>query len=584
MIICKKCGYEGLYQSPICPECNERFTLDEDDIKNQLSILEDAIKNKQYEEVVESYHMLADANYTHAEKEYAKILEKGQLTPRNLDGAMKYYYKAAKKNDPYAAYKYSRLATRENDETGRFWLIYSAILGCSEAYPVVAEEFSDCGYEEDAHYFYWLAAACDDVESIVTMAKRYYEGVGTEQSEEYAKWYMDKLKIPPIYAIKLAYRLRHAEAEEPPAVVLKNYNALLNRLAVQASECGFDTAAFRLREILSERGDADSAAYIGDFLIEGKGCAQDIPRGLHFLEYAASLDNLRAYSILGNLYREGKRVPKNPSLAIKYYQQAGELGSSEAYVILGDILYTGEFGERDIAGAVELYDYAVSMGSADAQRKADIIKKEREMFFSRAKSEEASNPTEAFRLYSISCAMGHPEGTFKTAYCFEFGKGTKKNRHGAYSFYKKAVILEYTPAYYNLGMCYAKGYGTKLDFDKAKEWLLKAERYGDSRAQKAIVSLMERKMKKISKQLYSSAMRLIFQKKFKPAKAHLEIAADLMYPKAIYTLGCLYEFGIVVDCNKEKGYALYEQAYSLFFRDPRARYKLKVLKMLKSVK
>ena len=133
-------------------------------------------------------------------------------------------------------------------------------------------------------------------------------------------------------------------------------------------------------------------------------------------------------------------------------------------------------------------------------------------------------------------------------------------------------------------MCYAKGYGTKLDFDKAKEWLLKAERYGDSRAQKAIVSLMERKMKKISKQLYSSAMRLIFQKKFKPAKAHLEIAADLMYPKAIYTLGCLYEFGIVVDCNKEKGYALYEQAYSLFFRDPRARYKLKVLKMLKSVK
>lgn len=584
MIICKNCGYEGPYQTPVCPECNTRFTLDEDDIKDQLSILEDALKNKQYEEVVECYHMLADADYTPAEKEYAKILEKGQLTPRNLDGAMTYFYKAAKKNDPYSAYKYSRLATRGNDETGRFWLIYSAILGCPEAYPVVAEEFSELGYEEDAHYFFWLAAACDDVESIVTMAKRYYDGIGTEKSAEYAKWYMDKLKIPPIYAIKLAYKLRHAEAKEPPKVTPKNYNGLLKMLAVQADRCGFDTAALRLREILAECGDSESAAYVGEYLIEGRGCVQDIPRGTLFLEHAASLDNIHAYILLGNLYRDGKHIAKNPSTAIKYYQKAGELGSHGAYLILGDILYTGEFGERDIAGAVELYDYALSMGSAEAQQKSDTIKKEREMLYARAQKEEPSNPEEAFRLYSMSSAMGHPKAAFKTAYCFECGNGTKKNRHGAYTFYKKAVGFGYEPAYFNLAMCYAKGYGTKLDYDMARQMLIKAERLGDERAQKAIASLMEKKMKKISKQLYSSAMRLIYQRKFTPAKTHLEIAADLLYPKAIYTLGCLYEFGIVVTCDKEKGFALYEKAYSLFFRDPRARYKLKVLKMLKSVK
>lgn len=584
MIICKKCGYEGVYQSPICPECNERFTFDEDDIKNQLSILEDAIKNKQYEEVVECYHMLADTGYTTAEVEYAKILEKGQLTPRNLDGAMSYFYKAAKKNDPYSAYKYSRLATRGNDETGRFWLIYSAILGCPESYPVVAQEFSDLGYEEDAHYFFWLSAACDDVESIVTMAKRYYEGIGTEKSEEYAKWYMDKLKIPPIYAIKLAYKLRHTDAKEPPKVAPKNYNGLLKMLAVQADACGFDTAALRLREILAERGDADSATYVGEYLIEGKGCKQDIARGTLFLEHAASLDNIRAYVVLGNLYRNGKYIAKNPKTAINYYQKAGELGSHEAYLILGDILYTGEFGERDIAGAAELYDYALSMGSAEALEKSSAIKKEREMLYDRAENEEASNPEEAFRLYSMSCAMGHPKAAFKTACCFEYGKGVKKNRHGAYTFYKKAVNFGYDAACFNLAMCYAKGYGTKLDYDMARQLLIKSERLGDERATKAIATLMEKKMKKISKQLYSSAMRLIYQKKFGPAKTHLEIAADLLYPKAIYTLGCLYEFGIVVKCDKEKGFSLYEKAYSLFFRDPRARYKLKVLKMLKSVK
>lgn len=584
MIICKKCGYEGPYQTQVCPECNERFVLDETDIKDQLSILEDATKNKQYEEVVECYHILADAGYTPAEKEYAKILEKGQLTPRNLDGAMTYFHRAAKKNDPYSAFRYSRLATRASDETGRFWLIYSAILGCPEAYPIVAEEFSDCGYEEDAHYFYWLAAACDDVESIVTMAKRYYEGVGTEPSAEYAKWYMDKLKIPPIYAIKLAYKLRHTAAKEPPTVMPKNYNALLRRLAIQADGCGFDTAALRLHEILAERGDTDSAATVGEFLVEGKGCSKDFWRGMKFLEYAASLDNLRAYITLGNLYKDGKYTDKNPRLALEYYKKAGELGSQDAYLILGDIFYTGELGNRDIACAVEFYDVATAMGSADAQRKADTIKKEREILYSRALNEETSNRAEAFRLYSISCAMGHPDATFKLAYCFENGIGTKKNRHGAYSFYKKSAELGNDKAYFPLGMCYAKGFGTKLDFEKAKQTLIKAERCGDERAQKAIIALMERKMKKISKQLYSSAMRLIYQRKFMSAKTHLEIAADLLYPKAIYTLGCLYEFGIVVGCDKEKGFALYEKAYSLFFRDPRARYKLKVLKMLKSVK
>ncbi len=584
MIICKKCGYEGSYQTQVCPECNERFALDETDIKDQLSILEDATKNKQYEEVVECYHILADAGYTPAEKEYAKILEKGQLTPRNLDVAMTYFYRAAKKNDPYSAFRYSRLATRASDETGRFWLIYSAILGCPEAYPIVAEEFSDCGYEEDAHYFYWLAAACDDVESIVTMAKRYYEGVGTEPSAEYAKWYMDKLKIPPIYAIKLAYKLRHTAAKEPPTVMPKNYNGLLRRLAIQADGCGFDTATLRLHEILAERGDTDSAATVGEFLVEGKGCSKDFWRGMKFLEYAASLNNLRAYITLGNLYRDGKYTNKNPRLALEYYKKAGELGSQDAYLILGDIFYTGELGNRDIACAVEFYDVATAMGSADAQRKADTIKKEREMLYSRALNEETSNLAEAFRLYSISCAMGHPDATFKLAYCLENGIGTKKNRHGAYSFYKKSAELGNDKAYFPLGMCYAKGFGTKLDFEKAKQTLIKAERCGDELAQKAIIALMERKMKKISKQLYSSAMRLIYQRKFMPAKTHLEIAADLLYPKAIYTLGCLYEFGIVVGCDKEKGFALYEKAYSLFFRDPRARYKLKVLKMLKSVK
>jgi TPR repeat protein len=56
---------------------------------------------------------------------------------------------------------------------------------------------------------------------------------------------------------------------------------------------------------------------------------------------------------------------------------------------------------------------------------------------------------------------------------------------------------------------------------------------------------------------------------------------NLGNPKAIYTLGCLYEFGLGLEVNKDYAYALYEDAYRMKFRDPRAQYKLRVLKMVR---
>ena len=109
----------------------------------------------------------------------------------------------------------------------------------------------------------------------------------------------------------------------------------------------------------------------------------------------------------------------------------------------------------------------------------------------------------------------------------------------------------------------------------------KAEKSGDPRAHDEIIEMMERKLQKLARSFYSAAMRLMYQKKFKLSKKYLDFAAELNYPNAIYTVGCLYEFGIGVECDKDKAFELYEEAYALRFRDPRAKYKLIVLKMLK---
>lgn len=581
IVKCKKCGRESLYTGAPCPDCNTKFTLTQDELNEQLSVLRDAVKNRRYTEALECYRILADEGYTDAEKEYAKILEAGHLVPRNLDLAMAYFYRAAKKNDAYSAYKYSRLVTRENDITARFWLIYSAILGCTEAYPVVAEEFSELGYEEDAQYFYSLAAACDDVESIVTLAKRYYDGTGTAPSQEYAKWYMDKLRIPPIYAIKLAYKLRHAEAKEPPSVQPKNYDGLLRMLAFQAKECEFNTAYLRLCEILADRGDIESEAIVGKAIAEGDGCKQDFTEGIKLLTQAAAKGSVNAHITLGDIYLSGTLTDRNIRIALEHYKKAGALGNAAAYEHAGDIYYTGDHIPLDIQEAVNLYDLASNLGSASARKKSDSIKTERDTVYERALASEVSDPENAFRCYSLSSSMGHPNAAFRLAKCYESGIGTKKNRHGAFVWYKKAAELGERDALLKLGLCYAYGFGTKLDYKKARHFLQKAERCGVENAHGAIVAIMERKMARVASRIYSTAMRLIYQRKFKIAKNHLDIAADLMNPKAIYTLGCLYEFGIGAELDKNKAYDLYEKAYSMLFRDPRAEYKLSVLRMLK---
>ena len=582
MVTCKKCGFKGEYSGKPCPLCNAKLVLSEEELACELNALCEAVKSKNYETAIKGYRMLAEDGYTEAEKEYAKLLEKGRLVAKDYNLAMEYFYRAAKKNDAYAAYRYSRLKSRESDDISFFWLVYSAVLGCAEAVSDTADEFVKKGYHEDALHFYLVASESGNADAIVRLAEMYCSGTGVPKNEGYAKWYMDKLRLPPIYAIKLAYKLRGAIAKEPPPEPTKRYNATLFRLKKQASDYGFTSAHLKLCNILAERGDTNSIAEVGNALIQGNGCEQNFEQGLRMLTRAAAQNNLFAHISLANLYSSNKYTDKNISRALEHYETAGRLGDADSYEKLGDFYSQGDEIELDFSKALEYYDRALKLGSLSALKKYDGIKEKRIVFFNEALSLEKTLPEKAFSLYTISSDMGHAEATYRLAVLCEFGIGTKKDRKKAFSLYNKAVKLGYYDALLSLGVCYAKGIGTKLDYRQAKDALTKAERLGIIGTNEAIKAIMEQKKKKIGRKYYSVAMRLIHMKKFDSAKTYLDAAAELSYPRAIYTLGCLYEFGMGAPCDKDKAFALYEKAYSLFFRDPRAKYKLSVLRMLKA--
>ena len=370
MVFCKKCGYEGAYLGKGCPVCNTEFIFSEDELEELKMIIEDAALKKEHETVVEGCHILADCGDTEGEREYAKLLEKGDGTPRDLDAATEYYRSAAEKLDVFSAYRYSVLVSRMNEAVGEFWLEFSAFLGAKEAYLDASRLYHRLErYDFSNHYLYLLAMA-DDADAIVELAEKYYTGDGIDQSFEYAKWYMDKLTFPPLYAIRLALKLRSATPKEAPNIAISDKRALITYLLGKANKLCLEHPAFHLNSLLFDMGDIEAGAEVGERYILGKGTKKDTLEGVRALSRAAASGSSRAYITLGTLYYEGEDIERNQKFALECFERAASLGSSEAYELLGDIYHSSSFEGRDVARSATLYQMGSRARICHSIRKA----------------------------------------------------------------------------------------------------------------------------------------------------------------------------------------------------------------------
>ena len=594
MIKCKNCEYVSDYTGRPCPICGSKSVISAEDMETAKRELAVATTEKNPQKIGSCRHLLADGGDVESMREYAKILEKGEYRVKDIDTAMNYYYKAAKKFDAYSAYRFSRLASRSSSEHADFWLRFSALLGSIDSYPEAAELFASEGKEEISAYYSALAAECNDTLSIVNMAKRWSEGRGVKQNNSHAKWYLDKLTLPPISAIKLAYKLRSVRPEEPPKLTFPDYYRYVKLLADNARALGFDSAYFYLTAMLSDNGDINAECALGIMLLEGKGCEKDEAKALAVLELNVKHGNPAAAVYLGEEYLTARNLSKNTDLAMKYFKKAAELGYPEAYEKLGDIYRCAEGADRDVGRAIEFYELAATGGCESAKAKACELKTKREEFFLEAYNtlnlRERVTPEEAFSAFrsaAIATAMGEIRAASLLARCYAFGFGTKKDRRSAFFWYKHAAENGDNGAYLYLGLCYSRGIGTAFSFMDAVKWLSAAVRTGESNAASELDVLYKRKMKKLVNSLYAKSMELIYMKKFSEAAALLSSYEGLGHPKSLYTLGCLYEFGRgVAKSSRKKAEEYYERAckgsknYGSFV-DPLSRYKLTIIKMMR---
>ena len=577
MIVCKNCGYAGAYEGKRCPTCGKPYSLTESEVAELLESARRAKENKEMETVTENYRMLSDFGIPEAQREYGRILEREGEYRR----ALALYRPAAEAGDGPAAYRIAVRNVELNDDIRRFWLSYAAILGCKESFCTTADALAQSGEEHAADYFYRHAAACDDVGAIVTLARRYAEGVGCEKNEGYAKWFMDKLTLPPIHAIRLAYHLRNVKAVEPPIPVCDFYDEFLNGLAAEAERFGFLGARLFLVELLAERGDVRALMTLAHLYLEGIGTPVQVERALGALQTAAVSGSKEAYRTLGDLYFVGHAVEKDEKRALAYYEDGIALGDEGCMLRVGKVYLDGECVEQDIVRAIALFEEGERLGDAECARYGAMLKDRREQAYRMGMDARRKNPKDAYRLFSISASMGYTPAETRLGDCYMFGLGVERDRARGYRWYESAVRAGEEDALYPLGLCYARGVGVAFHYRRAIAVLRLAAQRGSEEAAEEIVRLQKRRLKKEIRSLFSRAMRLLYQHKYAPALELLTLLSRMDEAEAVYYLGACYEFGIGVDADRTQAFTHYGRAADLGFVDARSYHKTIFLKMIR---
>ena len=578
MILCKNCGYEGVYEGRCCPQCKAEFSLSAEEITRMEEDRRVALAEGAHETAVELTHILADAGHPAAAAAYGYMLYEGDGVAENPSAAMEYLALAAHEGDAKGAYLYGKALRAQGREEGRFFLLYSALLGYAEAYEAAAYVFADEGRGEDAVAYLALATACGSRSAALALARRYEKGKGIGADVALAKWYLSLAKPLPPHAWPMAFRLRKTVAKEPPAPTVPHLSSLLSEMLQRAEKAGYKKIYLSLCQMLATRGDQQAQCRLGELYIRGYLGTCEPEKGKNVLAYYGKRGNAKAYLLLGDFYRRGEGVPASRVEAAACYNAAKALGLAEAYVRLGDLY--AEDASPNIPYAHKMYKEAIALGSREGADKCYAVERQREELYAHGKSVLADQAEDAYQSFALSASMGYRPAIVALGFCYEEGLGVKQDRRRAFLWYESAAKDKEAMAEYRLGRCYFYGIGINRDFKAAHTYLRRAAAAGIEEARTELFALLECRRKKMLRSLYSMGMRLLYLGKHSAAKSVLERASELGVAKATYALGSFYEFGIGVTADRDLAYATYRLAEDQGFMDVRAAYKSVLLKMI----
>lgn len=197
---------------------------------------------------------------------------------RDIDKAIGILHSAANECNGKAAYKLYRMSVSEHrpnslpEDRANYWLEVAAHLGYPKAQGELSEYYQQEKRDtEKAVHWASKAAGNGDLVALLTLARIYYQGTGTEKD----------------YSKALDYY-------EQALAVDRDNRLVLNQLGImyykgEGSEADFDKAA-KYCELAAHKGQAGCQYYLGLMYVNGEGVTQDIDTGISWMKKSAAQD------------------------------------------------------------------------------------------------------------------------------------------------------------------------------------------------------------------------------------------------------------------------------------------------------
>ncbi|MFV3128038.1 tetratricopeptide repeat protein [Niveispirillum sp. KHB5.9] len=140
-----------------------------------------------------------------------------------------------------------------------------------------------------------------------------------------------------------------------------------------AYSAGDYATAFKEFSAAADAGDSSGQYLAGEMLMQGRGTAKDVRRGMTLLEASARGGHVGAQSMVGALHAFGQDTPADYAKALSFLRPAAEAGDMHAQNNLAALLYFGLGTKQDVVDALSWAK------RASAKRLVAAIKLEKEI-------------------------------------------------------------------------------------------------------------------------------------------------------------------------------------------------------------
>lgn len=237
---------------------------------------------------------------------------------------------------------------------------------------------------------------------------------------------------------------------------------------------------------------------------------KDYDSAYKFFQQSTDLGSIDAIYELSECYYWGRGVNVDYDTAVDLIKNGLDMGVVNCLFLMGRALHDGNGIEQDINQAKEYYNRAIDecsdhkvIGKAQCNL-ANILWEE-------INSDESRS--DVIALYKESIKNGSTISMYNLGHNFDIGYKVNRDYMVAYDYYRMAAEQNHTDAQAELGWMYEKGNGVSQDYYKSAYWY--------------------------------------------------DLAAKNNHLVAMVNLGNHYMNGNGVECNKEKGFSLYMNAYAL---------------------